>query len=248
MKLVVSEAPALKSAIDAIVNLVEEGVFEVKKDGLYLRAMDPSQISMITFNMPKAAFVEYGVSEEQKVGMSITQLASILARGKHGEKAELSIDEGRLNIKFLGEKKKRTFKIPLLEIGEGLQREPKVESACYVKLNADAFKESIKDAKLISSHVRLVLADNEFIVEVHSESGDAKMEFEKGSSEIAEIKAIEGGARATFPLQYLEDIVKASSSGTAITLHLGTDKPLKLEYELYGAKATYYLAPRIEGE
>ena len=58
MKLVVQEAPALKNAIDSIVSLVEEGQFEIKEDGIHLKAMDPSQISMVSFHMPKSAFVE----------------------------------------------------------------------------------------------------------------------------------------------------------------------------------------------
>lgn len=248
MKLVVADAPALKSAIDAIVNLVEEGVFEVKKDGLSLRAMDPSQISMITFHMPKSAFAEYNIAEEQRVGLNITQLSSILSRAKHGEKAELSIDEGRLIIKFLADRKKRTFKIPLLEMSESLQREPKIDAGSYVKIEGDALKDALKDAKLISSHVRFVLADSLFVVEVRGESGDARSEFEQGGKELLEIKTGAGGARATFPLQYLEDIVKASVSGSPITLYLGSDKPLKVEYDLAGARATYYLAPRIETE
>lgn len=248
MKLVVSEAPALKSAIDAIVNLVEEGVFEIKKDGIFLKAMDPSQISMITFHMPKSAFVEYDISEEQKVGLNISQFSNILSRGKHGEKAELSVDEGRLTIAFVAEKKKRTFKIPLLDMGEGQQREPKVESGTFVKISAEAFKESLKDAKLLSSHVKLSLTEHAFVVEVKGESGDVRAEFERDNPEIIELKMAGGPARAAFPLQYLEDMVKASNASSPITLHLGTDKPLKIEYELAGAKAIYYLAPRIENE
>lgn len=248
MKLVVADAAALKSAIDSVVNLVEEGVFDIKKDGVYLRAMDPSQISMINFTMPKSAFVEYNLEEEQKVGLNITQLSNVLSRGKHGEKAELSVDEGRLHIVFISDKKKRSFKIPLLEIGEGQQREPKIESGTFVKINADALKEALKDAKLLSSHVKLSLAEHAFVVEVKGESGDARAEFEKGNAEIVEMKMAGGPARAAFPLQYLEDLVKASNAATHITLYLGTDKPLKLEYELAGAKATYYLAPRIESE
>ena len=81
MKLVVSDAPALKAAIDSIVNLVEEGEFEVKSDGIHLKAMDPSQISMVSFTMPKAAFEEYTISEDMRIGINISQLASVLSRG-----------------------------------------------------------------------------------------------------------------------------------------------------------------------
>jgi proliferating cell nuclear antigen len=245
MKLVVQEAPALKSAIDSIVSLVEEGQFEVKEDGLHLRAMDPSQISMVSFMMPKSAFVEYNVPEERKIGIDINQLSNVLARGKRGEKVELSLEDGRLVVKFFAEKKKRMFKIPLIEIGEGLSREPKIEYMSHVKVSAEAFKETLKDAKLVSSHVKLLLDKNTFLIEVRGENGDVKEEFESGSSEVSEIKT-DKGARATFPLQYLEDMVKATSASSVVTVNLETDKPMKLQYEIEGAHVTYYLAPRIE--
>ncbi len=160
MRLVVQDAPALKSAVDSIVCLVEEGQFEVKADGLHLKAMDPSQISMISFTMPKEAFIEYNAPEEMKIGTDIGQLSNVLARGKKGEKAELSVEEGRLVIRFFGDKHKRTFKVPLIETGDRVQREPKIEFKNTARIRADAFKETLKDAKLISSHVRLALSRN----------------------------------------------------------------------------------------
>ncbi|MEW6748986.1 MAG: proliferating cell nuclear antigen (pcna) [Candidatus Micrarchaeota archaeon] len=245
MRLIIQDAPALKSAIDAIVCLVEEGQFEVKADGLQLKAMDPSQISMVSFSMPKEAFVEYSVPEEMKIGVDIGQLASVLSRGKKGERAELSVEEGRLIVKFSGEKHKKTFKVPLIETGDRVQREPRIEFKNTARIKADALKDTLKDAKLISSHVRLQLSPEQFVVDVRGESGDVKAEFEKGSSDLTELTVGEG-ARATFPLQYLEDMVKATPSSSAVTINLETDRPLKLEYDVEGAKVVYYLAPRIE--
>lgn len=245
MRLIVQDAPALKSAVDSIVCLVEEGQFEVKKEGLELKAMDPSQISMVSFSMPKDAFVEYSISEEMKIGVDIGQLASVLSRGKKGEKAELMVEEGRLIVRFSGEKHKKTFKVPLIETGDRVQREPKIEFKNTAKISADALKDTLKDARLISSHVRLQLTPEQFVVDVRGENGDVKAEFEKGGPELKELTT-QSGAKATFPLQYLEDMVKATPSSSAVTINLETDRPLKLEYGVEGAKVVYYLAPRIE--
>ena len=247
MKLVVADAPALKSAIDSIVSLVEEGEFEIKKDGIHLKAMDPSQISMVSFTMPKDAFEDYSISEETRIGVDISQLANVLSRGKKGEKVEISMDEGRLILKFYASKKKRTFKVPLRETGERVQREPKIEFKNHAVLRADALKEALKDAKLVSSHVRLSMSPKEFLVEVRGDTGDVREEFEAGGDEVTEINTSEG-VKATFPLQYLEDMVRATSSSSAVRINLETDKPLKLEYNIEGANVVYYLAPRIETE
>ncbi len=247
MKLVVADAPALKSAIDSIVSLVEEGEFEITKDGLHLKAMDPSQISMVSFTMPKSAFEEYSVSEDTRIGVDIGQLSGVLSRGKKGEKAELSIDEGRLIIKFYASKRKKTFKVPLRETGERIQREPKIEFKNHTVLKADALKEALKDAKLVSSHVRLSMTPAAFLVEVRGDSGDVREEFEVGGDEVVEIKTSEG-AKATFPLQYLEDMMRATSASSQVRINIETDKPLKVEYDIEGANVVYYLAPRIETE
>ncbi len=247
MKIVMNEAPFLKSAIDSVVNLVEEGVFEVTEKGITLKAMDPSQISMISFSMEKSSFETFEISEPKKLGLDIAQFSNILSRGKKGEKVELSLDDGRLSVCFLGENKKRTFKINLLDIGSGVQKEPAIQFENNVTLNADAFKEILKDVKLISSHVKLMLNAEEFVVEVKGDTGHLKDEFAKGSQEVIELNC-KNNTKSTFPLQYLEDMVKATSASTPLTIYLETDKPLKVFYELFGAKITYYLAPRIENE
>lgn len=247
MKLIIQEAPALKAAIDTIVSLVEEGQFEIKQDGMHLKAMDPSQISMVSFTMPKEAFLEYNISEETKIGTDIGHLSNVLARGKRGEKAELSVEEGRLVIVFSAENRRRTFKVPLIETGDHVQKEPKIEFKSNVKIKADAIKEALKDAKLVSSHVRMILTPNEFVIDVRGENGDMRAQFDKGAESITSIET-KDGAKATFPLQYLEDMVKAASSSIDMQINLETDRPLKLEYDIEGAKVVYYLAPRIETE
>lgn len=245
MKIVIEDATSLKDAVETIVNLVEEGLFEFTSEGVRLKAMDPSQISMISFFMPKEAFSHYGLDEERKIGIDVDKLSKVLARGTSGESAELGLEDGRLKIVFSGNKKRRVFRLPLIDAGSGLEREPKIEYRNRIKIDADAFKEMLKDARLVSNHIRLILEEGRFRVEIRGDEGEAKEEFEKDSGEVKELE-VHGGARATFPLQYLEDIVKASKSGTPLTIYLETDRPLKVEYDVMGAKSVYYLAPRIE--
>ena len=245
MLLKIKDAPDFKSSIDAIVNLVEEGQFELGEKGMRFRAMDPSQISMISFFMPKEAFLEYNLPEPVKIGVDVSQLANVLSRGKKGESLEIGVEDGRLVLVFVGEKRKRTFKVPLIEIAHVVQREPNIEFNSYVLIRADALKETIKDVKLMSSHVKLQVDQEKFLVDVRGDSGEVKVEFEKGGEEVKEIKTSEG-AKATFPLQYLEDMMKAAPNSEYVKINLETDKPLKLEYNLEGAQIVYYLAPRIE--
>jgi len=246
-RFVVEDAKKFKSAIDAIVNLIDEGTLEITSQGISLKAMDPSQISMVSFSIPKEVFVEYEASDPDRVGINFDNFSKILARARAGEKLEIYKEENKVILKFSSGKKRRAFKIPILEMSAGISREPKVEPDVIIKMLGTNFKEQIKDAALVSSHVSLNATQEGFKIDVHGDSSDLLVEQEKDSEEIISLE-VKKDAKATFPLQYLDDITKACPESSPITLNLKTNAPVKIEYEVSGAKLVYYLAPRIESD
>jgi len=234
----IEDAKFWKNCVDAIVNLIDEGVFEVKADGISLRAMDSSQIAMVSFFVPKKSFVEYNVDGSEKLGLNFDSLSKFLARARDKEKLKMSLEENRLGMEFSGDSR-RSFKIPLLDLTTGPQKEPKIEYDAVVKVNAGQLKEMLRDATLVSSHIVLEATEAGFFVDAKGDSADLN---EKAAAEITMKKP----ARATFPLQFLDDIARACPSESQITLHLKTNAPVKVEYAIGDANLTYYLAPRIE--
>ncbi len=247
MRIVVKDATMFKSSIDAISNLVDEGVFNITEKGISLMAMDPSQISMVSFFMPKSEFSSYEISKEMKIGVDIEQLSSVLSRSKKTEHLILGVDEGRLSLIFEGKNSHRTFKIPLMDIQSGAEREPNVKFNTSVTLTADGLKDIIKDAKLVSSHIEISVTKGLFRIRAHGDGSEATAEFDSGSDIIERINA-EKEVKATFPIQYLENMIKGCPSSHKATLFVDTDKPLKMTYSIEGATISYYLAPRIEIE
>ena len=247
-KFTVDDAKRYKNATDAIVNLIDEGILEVREEGLFLRAMDPSQIAMVSFQMPKTAFTTYeATSPSPKIGLNFDALSKILSRTRGAEKLEIAQEQNKLSLKFSGEGRKRSFKVPIIDMPGGVAKEPTIVHDALVKVSSSHFKETLRDAVLVSSHVTLEANENGFAIEVHGDSSDFKEENEKGSPEIIEL-TVTKPARATFPLQYLEDISKACPENCPLTIYMKTNAPLKVEYEVEGAKVAYYLAPRIDND
>ncbi|MFH0927137.1 MAG: proliferating cell nuclear antigen (pcna) [Candidatus Micrarchaeota archaeon] len=246
-RFVVEDAKKFKSAVDSVVNLIDEGTLEIASEGISLKAMDPSQISMVCFSMPKSAFVEYEAADPDRVGINFDNFSKILARSRSGEKLEIYREENKIILKFSSGKKRRAFKIPILEMSAGISREPKVEADVTIKMLGSNLKEQIKDAALVSTHVSLNASAEGFRVDVHGDSSDLLVEQEKDSEELISMD-VKNDAKATFPLQYLDDITKACPESSPITLNLKTNAPVKIEYEVSGAKLVYYLAPRIESD
>lgn len=49
-----------------------------------------------------------------------------------------------------------------------------------------------------------------------------------------------------FPLDYLQDMLKAASGDTKVNLFLKSNAPVKVSYKIGDANISYFLAPRIE--
>ena len=247
-KFTVEDAKRYKNATDAIVNLIDEGIMEVREDGLFLRAMDPSQIAMVSFAMPKTAFAEFEApTPSAKVGLNFDAIAKILSRTRGAEKLQISQEGNKFQLKFVGQGKKRSFKVPILDMPAGVAKEPTITHDAVVKVSSSHFRESLRDATLVGSHISLEANEAGFSIEVHGDTSDLTEENEKTGAVIMEMNVTKP-ARATFPLQYLDDIVKACPDNSPLTIHLKTNAPLKVEYEVESAKVVYYLAPRIDSD
>ncbi len=242
----IDDARIWKNCIDAIVNLIEEGTFEIEPDGIRLRAMDPSQIAMVSFFIPKSAFSEYKVSSSNKIGLNFENLAKIMARTRGGERLRMSLEENKLVLEFSADDSTRNFKVPLVEMPPGSHKELKIDHDATVTISAGTFKESLRDAVLISSHITLEANQSGFRVDAHGDSAELLL---SGGQKGEDIKVIaKQVAKATFPLKYLDDISKACPEGSKMVIHLKSNKPIKMEYKIGDADIVYYLAPRIDLE
>ncbi|MBI5159337.1 proliferating cell nuclear antigen (pcna) [Candidatus Micrarchaeota archaeon] len=246
-EITVDDAKFWKNCVDAIANLVDEGTFEVKEDCIQLKAMDPSQIAMVVFSAPKTSFSIYSVTSAGKISLNIDSLSKILARSRSNEKLSMHAEENKLELEFSSENNKRSFKVPLIDIPAGAQKEPKIEHDARILLKPSAFKEVLKDAALLSSHLTLEATSDGFTIDVKGDSADLLAQSANVGDVVQEMQA-KNKARATFPLQYLDDMVKACPDDAQLVLNLKTNTPLKIEYAIGEAKIAYYLAPRIEAE
>lgn len=242
-----------KQSIDAIMNLVKEGGFEIDDNGIRLRAMDPSQIAMVIFTMKKDNFSKFEAKEKTKMGVNIETFSKFLSRVSAKEKMTLKQDGGMLNIVLEGGKTRRSFKLPLIDVASGPAKELKIDYTAKIRIKGGAFKETMKDAALVSPHVLLVADDGKFRIEATGEGGEIIDEYSKGD-ELIEITS-KKTTSAVFSQEYLDDIIAGCDDDGEISINLGAPtaedprpKPLCVEYKIGNAELVFYLAPRIETE
>jgi len=237
---VISDTKSFRNSIDAVSALIDEGTLQITKEGLKLRAMDPSQIALVDLDLPAKAFEKYEVSEPTNIGIDFLELSKITKRSKPEDKIELALDS-RLKIVFKG-KTKREFNVAIIEASSSPPKEPSIEYTSEVKIAPDTVKEALKDAELVSNHVALSL-DKSFSIKSDGDTGSVGIDFPEDSVLAVDIKE---KARSVFSLEHLNNILKAAESPAVAILKLRSDAPLRVEYAVGEGRVIYYLAPRIE--
>ena len=242
MKVELKSPEKFRQVIKAISSLVEEGTFEVDETGINFTAMDTSQISMVKITIPKGMFSLFE-AEKESLCTDIKKLEAILARGGKGEITEIETKEGKLNIRFRGEKKNRTFSLPLIEPMGGERKVPQVESGVELVFKSGDFSSVLSDTKLADTFVTITLQEDNKVIASGGEGIEINLTEELEMPEGSIIRKTEGEIKAMFSVEYIENMIKAS--GPEIKLHLGTDKPLRITYKIGEAEIEYFLAPRI---
>ncbi|MHA1835896.1 MAG: proliferating cell nuclear antigen (pcna) [Candidatus Odinarchaeia archaeon] len=243
------DAKFWRNIIEALSSLVDEGNFIATPEGISMKAMDPSHIAMVDFELPKGAFEKYDCSEEVKIGLNLDEMVKIMRRAGAGDSLELFLEENsnRLNIQFVG-KATRRFGLSLIDIQHEKLPTPNIEFKSYVKLTTDALRQAIDDALIVSDHIKFHLKDDTLTLKASGDTGEVEVKLSKDSEAILEMISEEESI-ATYALDYLSDIMKGASASNIVEIRYSTNLPIKLDFILQdNGRITYYLAPRVEAE
>lgn len=237
------EAKNWKNIISVIGSIIEEAPLRIDQDGLTLRAMDPSHISLIDLEVPKDQFIEFSVDSERVLGIDVEEMSRVMSRGKPTDMMMIKADEdnNKLFVTFVGESRRR-FGLPIIDTPEQSNLKlPDFPTNAIIGIDSTLFKDGIKDASIVADHITLETKENSFVMKAEGDIGDIETRIEKDS--LVEYK-VQEDCSSTFNLSYLADV--SSSINGPITLELGADAPILMNFEIGGAVIKFVLAPRIE--
>lgn len=243
----ISNIDPFRNLVKALSVIVEEGTFNMNEAQVKLLAMDPSHVAMVDFELPSEFFDKYTCEGEPKLTVNIGEFLKFLDRVDRDEQVNIKLDEeqARLVIRCKRGGHTRRFMMPILEPLDEEVPQPKIFFKASTRILTQSLRRALRDATLVSEHVKIEVADDVFIISATGDMGSALSEWQKESDELLEVKA-EENSNANFTLSYLNDIVNAvQASSEVATLELSTDMPIKMNFELPQGKLIYYLAPMI---
>ncbi len=238
-------AEKLKDSIESISTLVDEARFRLNQDGIIVRAVDPANVAMVSFDLLKDAFDSFEATEGE-LGIDLTKLNDIMEMADKSDNIELELDETahKLIIRMRG----LSYTMSLLD-PSSIRKEPKVPSIdlpARIVLRGEDLKRAIKAAEKVSDYMSMGVSGDTFFMEAEGDTDRVRLEMTK--DQLIDIKS--GEAKSLFSLDYLSDISKIAGKASEVTLDLGKDYPLKIRLKLAEGhgEVSYMLAPRVESE
>lgn len=246
-KATLADVSLFKDAIGAISELISEGVFKIRKDGIYFSAVDHTMVAMVDLKLFASNFENYEVEGDQEVAVNLGEVIQVIKRAKASDKVviELQKQANKLHITLLGSST-RKFVIPLLDIEKADTPSMNLDFPATVEVNSSVLTESIQDASLVDDAVTFNVTKDHFIIQAAGDLSQVEVKLDKGSQDIYGMD-IKADSKSKYSLDYLKKIDKASKLADSVKIQFGKDYPIKVTYKTpEKAEVSYILAPRVE--
>ncbi len=247
VKAKLEDVTVLKDAIQTISSLISEGKFTVKSDGLHMAATDPTMVTMVDFTLAKEAFTTYEFEKEETLGMNIDNLNSIIKRASNSETITIETQESKCAITLHGDTT-RTFSLPLLNLDN--TQTPDVDNLDFtttIDVKSEALKTGIGDASVVGESITFRTTENSVILEAKGDNSTAQFTIDANTDSLLNLEG--ESVKSSFSLGYLSKAMRAEKIADTVTIKLGNDFPLKLEFNApEKCQLHFVLAPRIEEE
>jgi proliferating cell nuclear antigen len=235
----------LKEVVDVISTLVDEAKVIATKSGIAIKVVDPAHVAMIDLKLQKSGFEEYK-ADDIELGLDVDKIKEVLRLAKPGDMIFIEHDQEKNRLVFkVGN---ITRKMSLVDItGMSEPKVPNLNLPVKVVVKTDELRQGIRASESVSDHIALVATSEGF--ELVSEGDTDSVNLKLGKELLEELVCKED-TRSLFPLDYFSNIIKTIGSASIITMHMGNDYPVKMEFTIANDKGevTYLLAPRIESE
>ncbi len=235
----------LKELIGVLSTLVDEAKFNISEDGLNVKAVDPAHVAMVDLNLKSSAFDEYQASEVE-LGIDINRLNDVLRLAKPNDSISINHDneKNRLILKVAN----ITRSMSLVDTtGMSDPKVPNVPLPVKVVIKTTELGQGIRASESIADHISLSVTPEGFELASEGETDSVNLKLTKDLLEKLDCKE---PVKSLFSLDYFSNMIKSVTSSDIVTMHLGTDYPVKLEFEIANGEGhvEYLLAPRIESE
>lgn len=227
-----------KTSISVIQGIIDEATFNVNKEGMSFKGIDPSKVCYVSVNLPSEKFIKFNCDEETKFTIRTNEFSDVIKRAKNDEEITLEMDKNLLNI-YLGGKK--NFQIPLLAV-ESESPDPKFKLQTKISLKFAELDDYIKDIAVVADNFIVTSDGDKLKLSGKGDAGKVEIEVESAISQEEQ-----GELRGEYMMEFLQSAIKNLKGGfEEVILEHGHDMPLKLSFNNPDVGTLIYVqAPKV---
>tara|TARA_Y100000310_G_scaffold344014_1_gene454549 strand:+ start:6086 stop:6808 length:723 start_codon:yes stop_codon:yes gene_type:complete len=230
----------LSDAVAIISEIVTEVRIKLLEDGMSIVAVDPANVALVIFKLPREGFSQYEIGGEVW-GVNLDDLKRILKRASTSSSIVFEQEENQLKITIF-DKVKRVFTLALIEIDSEDKDEPELSFNCTVELNSDDFGQAVEDCNIVADSCALIAGDGFFMVEGSGNLNSARAEFSGDEA------VINGIGKSRYSLEYLTKFIKAGKLSGKVLIKFSDDYPLRIDFPGEKMGMGFVLAPRVDND
>ena len=230
----------LSDVISIISELVTDVKLKFNEEGMSIVAIDPANVALVNFKIPKNSFSEYE-SGSETLGVNLDNFKAVLRRTKNSSTLIMENTENMINLEII-DKVKRSFSLALIEIDVEDKEPPQLEFSSQIQMAPSDLVDAIEDCLIVADSCTFIASPDKFVIEA-SGLNSAKAEF---SSD--EVKIISGESKSRYSLEYLRKFIKANKISDRVFINFSSDHPCKLEFKQDDIELSFVLAPRVDNE
>lgn len=230
----------LSDAVSLISELVTEVRIKLLEEGMSIIAVDPANVAMIIFKLPKESFSQYQAGREVW-GVNLEDFKKIMKRAASSSSMTIEQEDNQLKISMF-DKAKRNFVLSLIDVESEDKQEPSLNFACEVEMNSQEFAQSIEDCAVVADSCSFAAGSNFFLLEGNGSLNSARAEF---SSDHVKVSGI---GKSKYSLEYLQKFTKGKTFSDKVLIKFSDDYPLRIDFAGNKVGIGFILAPRVEND
>ena len=239
------KAEILKELLTVVQTLVDEAKFNLSKEGIRIKAVDPAHVAMVELTLDAGAFEKFE-ADESELGIDLERLGDVIKLARAEDIVSLDLDEDKNRLVFRVDN--ITRRMSLVETaGMSEPKVPNLTLPSTIKIKARELGMGIKASESVSDHISLSASSDGFELVSEGDTDTVNLKLSKDQLEVLDCPET---TKSLFSLDYFSNMVKSINADATITLNLGTDYPVKMEFDFAdgNGKVRYLLAPRIESD
>lgn len=206
--------------------------------------------------MDPGCFSEFRCDRDLVLGLDLESFGKILKQGDNEDYLTIIAEDNPDSILVVFEDKKKDriseFSLKLMDIDTDVLTIDEMETDCSITMPAADFSKIAKDFKTMSESLNIVVTKESVKFKAEGQIGSGSVIFKPFTDLETPDNSIKIDMNQpvdlSFGAKYLNDIVKAASLSSTITIKLTDKAPALFEFKLPSGYLRYYLAPKFDDE